>query len=155
MSKEVSTRISPEAIEIANTYLQVGDVSTVSAGLGIPKDQVVDYLNKREVKKYIDSVYLDAGYRNKFKLAEVLDTLIDKKLEEVEETEMYTTKDLADLVQMAHKMRMDEIKAQTELEKASAGAIRQQNNVLIQGEGTFGQGNYGALIEKLINSPDV
>jgi hypothetical protein len=155
MSKEVSTRISPEAIEIANTYLQVGDVATVSAGLGIPKDEVVDYLNKREVKKYIDSVYLDAGYRNKFKLAEVLDTLIDKKLEEVEETEMYTTKDLADLVQMAHKMRMDEIKAQTELEKASAGAIRQQNNVLIQGEGTFGQGNYGALIEKLINSPDV
>ena len=155
MSKEVSTRISPEAIEIANTYLQVGDVGTVSAGLGIPKDQVVDYLNKREVKKYIDSVYLDAGYRNKFKQAEVLDTLIDKKLEEVEETEMYTTKDLADLVQMAHKMRMDEIKAQTELEKASAGAIRQQNNVLIQGEGTFGQGNYGALIEKLINSPDV
>lgn len=155
MSKEVSTRISPEAIEIANTYLQVGDINTVSVGLGIPKDEVVDYLNKREVKKYIDSVYLDAGYRNKFKLAEVLDTIIDKKLEEVEETEMYSTKDLADLVQMAHKMRMDEIKAQTELEKASAGSIRQQNNVLIQEGGTFGQGNYGALVEKLINSPDV
>ena len=115
----------------------------------------MEYLNKREVKRYIDSVYLDAGYRNKFKLAGVLDTLIDKKLEEVEETEMYTNKDLADLIQMAHKMRMDEIKAQAELEKASAGAIRQQNNVLIQGESTFGQGNYGALIEKLVNSPDV
>jgi len=112
MSKEVSTRISPEGIEIANTYLEVGDVNAVSSGLGIPKDQVVEYLNKREVKKYIDSVYLDAGYRNKFKLASVLDTLIDKKIQEVEETEMYTNKDLADLLQMAHKMRMDEIKAQ-------------------------------------------
>jgi len=155
MSKEVSTRISPEGIEIANTYLEVGDVNAVSSGLGIPKDQVVEYLNKREIKKYIDSVYLDAGYRNKFKLASVLDTLIDKKIQEVEETEMYTNKDLADLLQMAHKMRMDEIKAQAELEKASVGSIRTQNNVLIQGEAPFGQGNYGALMEKLVKSSDV
>ena len=34
---------------------------------------------------------------------------------------MYTSKDLADLLQMAHKMRMDEIKAQTEAEKAKSG----------------------------------
>jgi hypothetical protein len=155
MSNEVSTRISPEGIEIANSYLEVGDVDSVSRDLAIPKDEVVDYLNKREVKKYIDSVYLDAGYRNKFKLASVLDAMIEKKLEEAEESDMYTSKDLADLVLMAHKMRMDEVKAQTEMEKVSSASIKTQNNVLIQGEGAFGQGNYGALIEKLINSPEV
>jgi|TARA_B110000495_G_C22990094_1_gene582903 hypothetical protein len=155
MSNEVSTRISPEGIEIANSYLEAGNVDSVSRELAIPKDEVVDYLNKREVKKYIDSVYLDAGYRNKFKLASVLDAMIEKKLEEAEESDMYTSKDLADLVLMAHKMRMDEVKAQTEMEKVSSASIKTQNNVLIQGEGAFGQGNYGALIEKLINSPEV
>ena len=155
MSNEVSTRISPEGIEIANSYLEAGDVDSVSRELAIPKDEVVDYLNKREVKKYIDSVYLDAGYRNKFKLASVLDAMIEKKLQEAEESDMYTSKDLADLVLMAHKMRMDEVKAQTEMEKVSSSSIKTQNNVLIQGEGAFGQGNYGALIEKLINSPEV
>jgi hypothetical protein len=98
-------------------------------------------------------VYLDAGYRNRFKLASVLDDLIDRKLEEAEETEMYSNKDLADLLQMAHKMRMDEMKAQTEAEKVSGGGgIKTQNNVLINSEVPFGQGNYGALMEKLLKS---
>ena len=114
MSKEITTRISPESIEIANAYLEKGDITAVSEALKVPRDVVSDYLNKREVKKYIASVYLDTGYRNRGKLAEVMDTLIDRKLEEAEETEMYSNKDLADLLQMAHKMRMDEIKAQTE-----------------------------------------
>ena len=127
MSKEVTTRISPESIEIANAYLEKGDINAVSTELKVPRDVVSEYLNKREVKKYIDSVYLDAGYRNRFKLAEVMDTLIDKKLEEAEETEMYSNKDLADLLQLAHKMRMDEIKAQTELEKANTYSVKTQN----------------------------
>ena len=152
MSKELTTRISPESIEIANAYLEKGDISSVSEDLNVPKDIVADYLNKREVKKYIDSVYLDAGYRNRFKLASVLDDLIDRKLEEAEETEMYSNKDLADLLQMAHKMRMDEIKAQTESEKVSGGAIKTQTNVMINSEVPFGQGNYGALMEKLLKS---
>ena len=150
MSKEVTTRISPESIEIANAYLEKGDINAVSTELKVPRDVVSDYLNKREVKKYIDSVYLDAGYRNRFKLAEVMDTLIDKKLEEAEETEMYSNKDLADLLQLAHKMRMDEIKAQTELEKANTSSVKTQNNVMINSEVPFGQGNYGALMDKLL-----
>ena len=152
MSKQVTTRISPESIEIANAYLEKGDINAVSTELKVPRDVVSEYLNKREVKKYIDSVYLDAGYRNRFKLAEVMDTLIDKKLEEAEETEMYSNKDLADLLQMAHKMRMDEIKAQAEADKASAASVKTQNNVMIQADVPFGQGNYGALIDKLLKS---
>ena len=46
-----------------------------------------------------------------------------------------------------------EIKAQTESEKVSGGAaIKTQNNVLINSEVPFGQGNYGALMEKLLKS---
>ena len=138
MSKQVTTRISPESIEIANAYLEKGDINAVSTELKVPRDVVSEYLNKREVKNYIDSVYLDAGYRNRFKLAEVMDTLIDKKLEEAEETEMYSNKDLADLLQMAHKMRMDEIKAQAEADPDSAGEQPQDTESLAQDVGLGG-----------------
>ena len=107
-------------------------------------------LNKREIKQYIDTVFLDTGYRNRFKISETLDMLIEKKLEESEETEIYTNKDMADLLQMAHKMRIEEMKAQTELKKAEAQYVKNQVNIQHNSELPFGQGNYGELIKKLL-----
>ena len=150
MKNEISTRISPEGLEIANAYLELGNVPAVSARLNVAEQDVSEFLAKREVKNYIDTVYLDTGYRNRFKLGSVLDDLIEKKLEEAEESEMYSNKDLADLIQMAHKMRMDELKAQAEMEKAKASQIKTQNNVQINAEVPFGQGNYGELMKKLL-----
>ena len=72
------------------------------------------------------------------------------KLEEAEESGVYSSKDLADLLQMAHKMRMDEIKAQADLAKAESGNIKNQTNVQINEAVPFGQGNYGKLMEKLL-----
>ena len=51
---------------------------------------------------------------------------------------------------MAHKMRMDEIKAQAELEKAQATNVKSQTNVQINEGLPFGQGNYGKLMDKLL-----
>lgn len=150
MKNEISTRISPEGLEIANAYLELGNVPAVSARLNVAEQDVSEFLAKREVKNYIDTVFLDTGYRNRFKLGSVLDDLIDRKLEEAEESEMYSNKDLADLIQMAHKMRMDELKAQAEMEKAKASQIKTQNNVQINAEVPFGQGNYGELMKKLL-----
>ena len=151
MGKEVTT-ISPEGLEVANAYLQFGNIRAVCEMLAVPENQVVELLNKREVKKYIDTVYLDMGYRNKNNIATVLDEMIQSKLEEAKETGVYPSKDLADLLQMAHKMRMDEIKAQAELLKAETTNIRNQTNVQINDAALpFGQGNYGKLMEKLVN----
>jgi molybdenum cofactor biosynthesis enzyme len=116
----------------------------------VPESKVVEVLNKREVKRYIDTVYLDTGYRNKNNIASVLDEMIQSKLEEAQETGMYSKKDLADLLQMAHKMRMDEMKAQADMEKASSTNVRNQTNVQINEGIPFGQGNYGKLMEKLL-----
>ena len=117
MSKEIATKMSPEGLEIANAYLEKGSIPAVCSKLGVSENEVSEILNKREIKQYIDTVFLDTGYRNRFKISETMDMLIEKKLEESEETEIYTNKDMADLLQMAHKMRIDEIKAQTDLEK--------------------------------------
>ena len=150
MKNEIVTKMSPEGLEIANAYLELGNTNSVCQRLGVDENTVQEYLGKREIKQYIDQVYLDTGYRNRFKLANTLDDIIEKKLEEADESQIYTNKDLADLLQMAHKMRMDEIKAMAELEKAKASNIKNQTNVQIN-ELPFGQGNYGKLMEKLLN----
>lgn len=142
--------MSPEGLEIANSYLEHGSIPAAANALAITEDTVSEALNKREIKQYIDTVYLDTGYRNRFKLSETLDLLIEKKLEEADETEIYTNKDMADLLALAHKMRMDEMKAQTELEKAKLGTIKNQVNIQDNGGLPFGQGNYGLLLKKLL-----
>ena len=153
MSKEL-TVISPEGLEVANSYLQFGNIKAVSECLQVAENKVVETLNKREVKKYIDTVYLDLGYRNRQNIATVMDDMILSKLEEAQETGMYSNKDLADLLQQAHKMRMDEIKAQADLEKINQTNIKSMTNVQINEGIPFGQGNYGKLMEKLLNGPD-
>ena len=144
------TTISPEGLEVANSYLTFGNMRAVVEQLGVQENKVVELLNKREVKKYIDTVYLDMGYRNKNNIAGLLDEMIESKLEEAKESGVYSNKDLADLLQMAHKMRMDEIKAQAELEKAQATNVKSQTNVQINEGLPFGQGNYGKLMDKLL-----
>ena len=149
MAKELTT-ISPEGLEVANSYLTFGNIRAVVEQLGVQENKVVELLNKREVKKYIDTVYLDMGYRNKNNIAGLLDEMIESKLEEAKESGVYSNKDLADLLQMAHKMRMDEIKAQADLQKAEATNVKSQTNVQINEGLPFGQGNYGKLMEKLM-----
>ena len=149
MAKELTT-ISPEGLEVANSYLTFGNIRAVVEQLGVQENKVVELLNKREVKKYIDTVYLDMGYRNKNNIAGLLDEMIESKLEEAKESGVYSNKDLADLLKMAHKMRMDEIKAQAELEKAQATNVKSQTNVQINEGLPFGQGNYGKLMDKLL-----
>jgi len=150
MSKEIATKMSPEGLEIANSYLEHGSIPAVASKLRVSQNEVTEILNKREIKQYLDTVFLDTGYRNRFKLSETLDMLIEKKLEEAEETQIYTSKDMADLVQMAHKMRIEEIKAQTEMEKAKAQTVKTQVNIQDNSGLPFGQGNYGELIKKLM-----
>ena len=153
MAKELTTT-SPEGLEVANSYLQFGNIRGVCDQLQVAENKVVEILNKREVKKYIDTVYLDIGYRNKNNIGSVLDEMIASKLEEAEESGIYSSKDLADLLQMAHKMRMDEIKAQADLAKTESNNIKNQTNVQINEAVPFGQGNYGKLMEKLLNGTE-
>lgn len=145
MSKELTT-ISPEGLEVANAYLTFGNVRGASEHLRVPEHKVAELLNKREVKKYIDTVYLDTGYRNRNNIASLLDEMIASKLEEAEESGHYTSKDLFDLLQFAHKIRMDEEKNLNQ-----GNTIKNQTNVQINDGNPFGSGNYGALMEKLLH----
>jgi len=150
MSKEL-TVVSPEGLEIANSYLQIGNIEGVCKQLNVQQNVVVEWLNKREVKKYIDTVYYDLGYRNRNNIAELLDKIIASKLEEAEVSEIYSNKDLADLMMMAHKMRQDDMKMAIEAEKVAGTKIRNQTNVQINDGSVLGDSNYAKLIQGIFD----
>jgi hypothetical protein len=139
--------ISPESLEIANTYLQCQDINETAAILKIPAEQVAGFLAKTDVKNYITSVYLDSGYRNRFKLGAVLDKIIDKKLLELEEADVGSSKDILDILAMAHKMRMDEMDKEIQLEKARTANPKKQTNIQINSSGVP-----MTIFEKLLDS---
>lgn len=132
-------KINPENLEVANAYLSTGSAITAASQMGVNPDQVYAVLEKSEVKEYINSVYQDQGYRNRFRLAELLDEVIDSKLQEARDSDTYSSKDLVDIIALAHKISTDHSKT---------SAPSTQTNVQLN---SFGEGNYGKLMEKLLN----
>lgn len=141
-------KIAPEALLVAQTYLREQDIRKVALSLDMPDNEVVWYLDKREVKSFIDSVYMQQGYMHRHKLQDLMTEVIDAKLEEMDETEMASTKDIADLIALQHKMRMDELNLQLKaIEKANPSKnTGKQVNI----QNNFGE-NYSDLMSKLTN----
>jgi hypothetical protein len=148
--------IAPEFILLANTYMKCGSVQEAASSLQIPLEKATQILAKREVRAYVDAVFMDYGFRNRFKLGSALDKIIDKKLEELDEADIGSSKDIADLLQMAHKMRMDEMNLQLKLMEAHTkhDQIKNQVNVQINENNPMHSGNYGELIAKLLTPHD-
>ena len=146
---EDGSKMSPEALTIANTYLETNDIQSTANKLMIPREKVTQFLNKREVKKYIDTIFLEEGYLNRSKIADAMSSIIDKKLEELEEAELGSNKDIADLLQMMHKIRMDELKVMQTTEKENA-AVTNQTNIQNNFSNEMGS-NYTSLMDKLNN----
>lgn len=142
--------ISPEALEVANCYLQSQNISKVADDLGIPVEQVAQYLSRREVKSYIDSVFMDLGFNNRFKMRRAMDALLAKKFQEMDEAGIGTSKDILEIMALSHKMSMDELDRQIQLKKLEneKGGPKTQTNIQINENGS----NYGSLIERLINN---
>ena len=140
-------RISPEALEIANAYLQLQDLQKVAAELDMPVDMVTSMLAKREVKTYIDNVFMNVGFNNQFKLRSAMDALIGQKFQELEEAGVGSGKDIADLLALSHKMTIETLDRQIALEKLKSESVKNQVNVQVN---EFGSGAYGNLMEKLL-----
>jgi len=135
--------ISPENLLIAEHYLQTQDVEVTARQLNLSTEQVTEYLAKPEVKNFVNTMFLNSGYRNRFKIAQAMDSIINAKLEELSEASMTSTKDIVDILQIAHKMRMDELTLEA---KISANSVKTQNNIQINNDP-----NYSSLLSKLLN----
>lgn len=136
--------ISPEQLEIAQTYISTQSIQDTAARLKISEVQVSQYLRKPEVKAYLDHVYISSGYRNRFKLAEVLENILEKKLEELADAEMTSSKDILDIILAIDKLRTNELKHMVEVEKIRNSKPSNQTNIQINAT------NYDKLIGDLL-----
>jgi hypothetical protein len=147
-------RISPEALEVANAYLQLNDARKVASELDLDPETVTNLLAKREVKSYIDSVFFDSGYNNRFLMRKAMDALIKQKFSELEESQTGSTKDIAELLQMSHKMSMDLLDREIQLEKARQ-ATGPQKQVNVQINDALDGSKYSQLVQRLITGEGV
>ena len=148
-------RIAPESLEIANCYLQTQDARAVAHELDLPVEVVTDHLARREVKRYIDQVFFDSGYNNRFLMRRAMDALIKRKFAELEESDTGSGKDIAELLQMSHKMSMDLLDREIQLEKIRTATTGPQKQVNVQiNEGLDGS-KYSQLVQRLITGDGV
>lgn len=139
-------QISPEGASIANTYLaNACSILATSEAMGLPTHEISATLHEPLVKTYVNSILKENGYRHMVQIAEKLDSLVEKKWEELEEAEIGSNKDIADLLALAHKMR----KEMTEIIQKDVVAPTVQKNTQVN---VYGEGNYAKLMEKLINA---
>jgi hypothetical protein len=142
--------VSPEALEIANTYLSVQNIEKTAMELCISPDQVSEVLGRKEVRTYIDNIFLDSGFNNRFKMRKIMDVIISKKLQELDDADVGSTKDIADLLALSHKMTMEQLDRQIQLEKIQQGNVKTQVNMQVNEYG--GDTKYSSLISKLLGA---
>ena len=143
--------ISPEALEVANCYLQVQDINKVAEELDISVQLVSQLLARREVRQYVDNVFMNLGFNNRFKMRKAMDAIISRKFKDLDESETGSTKDISELLALSHKMSMELMDKEIQLKKLDAekgSGPKSQVNVQINESGN----NYGSLIERLINN---
>lgn len=142
--------ISPEALEVANCYLQNPTPAAVAENLDLPLEVVSQFLDRDEVRAYINNVYFNTGYNNRFTLRNLMDTVIQRKLQDMDESDTGSAKDIADLIKLSHDLTMQHLDKELKIlelkEKAKNKGPSVQNNVQINEVG----GNYQQLIEKIL-----
>lgn len=144
--------MSPEGMDVIEAYVQCGsDVPSAARSLGMSEIAFRDIMNRSEVKNYLNDIFMESGFRNRDRLFGVLDEVIKRKLEELEETGMGSDQDIMDILWKAHKMKMEEMKMMVELEKVKAAARTPANQTNIQNNIIAGAGdqNYMDLITSL------
>ena len=137
--------ISPEGLEIANTYLEVQDINKTALKLGVEPEFITKMLARKEIKAYVDSIFFNLGYNNRYKLRGIMDKLINDKMKEMEEAGTTSKKDIVELLALSLKITQAETQRLIEENKLAESQIRTQTNIQINGAD-----NYSNLIEKLL-----
>jgi hypothetical protein len=143
-------QIAPESLEVANCYLQLQDARKVADELDLPVTLVTEILSRREVKQYVDHVFMDTGFNNRFEMRAAMDALIKKKFQEMHEADVGSTKDITELLALSHKMSMDLLDREIQLAKAQQ-ASGPQRQVNVQINELDGGSKYATLINRLLS----
>ena len=139
--------ISPEALEIANAYLQKPDIAKVASEFSLSPDTVSNILGKREVRAYIDYVFSNVGFNNRFKMRAAMDAIISKKFQEMDEAGVGSTKDIIEILTLSHKMTKELTELEIKRLSLEQGGPKNQTNIQINDTGGT---RYDQLLERLM-----
>lgn len=144
--------ISPEHLDFAKCYLSCLDIAETGKSMRMDLEEVTKMLKHRDVRTVVDQAFLDQGYMNRHKISSSMTAVIEAKLEDMQETELVSTKDISELLSIAHKMRMDEMKLQLKmLEIEALGKSKVGTAVQINNLGDSVSSNYGNLLEQIFS----
>ena len=134
LNKSLETpKLDPVLLSIANDYLEGRDVSQIAEDYGVSEDRVAAVLDKDDVKKYIDNVYVTQGYLNRIRRMKLVNQVIEQKVQDALESGVWSKRDLLDW--MKHLNDLEE----------TAKPKKQSPQVAIQ------VNNYDKLMKDLFN----
>ena len=79
-----------------------------------------------------------------------MDAIIRQKFQELDEAGIGSNKDIIEILALSHKMSMEYMDKQIQLEKLRGAHFKNQVNVQINDAGS--SSNYGNLLERIINA---
>lgn len=137
--------VAPEVFEVTTEYVKTLSIDETAKALDMPRQIIVEILEKKESKRFIDAIFLEQGYLNRNRLNDIMTQIIDQKLEEMEETGLGSNKDILEILKFAHQMRMDHQKAAKDEQPGQQVNIQQN----------FGGDNYNKLLQKIVTGENL
>jgi len=88
-------------IMLAEDRLAGMSMPDVAMKYSMSPSEVVETLDLPEVSKYMQQTISELGYNSKVKRAELIERVIEAKIVEAEESQVWSRKDLAELIKLA------------------------------------------------------
>ncbi len=99
--------LDPILLGVANEYLKGTDIADIADQFSTSGDVIISVLDKKDVKSYIEGVYMTQGYMDRFRKLAIINKVIEEKLQEAMETGTHSKKDLFDWIKLATQMESD------------------------------------------------
>ncbi len=147
--------MSPESLAVCQAYLQCKDTKQMEISIGIPEQDIRQQLMRADVKAYISSAAFAIAERNIDTIQDRFESLIEHKLEEMEESELGSKKDISELLKDKADIEMNLMKLRIKLleteTKREEARMKTQINMQINNNGGEEKG-YDKLLKALVES---
>jgi hypothetical protein len=98
--------LDPVFLSIANDYLAGKSIACMAEEYCLPADRITAVIEKKEVKSYVDTVYATQGYLNRVKRIDLINQVIEQKMQDALETGVLSKKDLLDWLKLLNDMEV-------------------------------------------------
>lgn len=128
--------LDPIVLSVANKYIECASLQDIADEYDVPTDVITKTLERKEVQNYINAVFMNQGFINRFRRMKIINDVISQKLQDALETGVYSKEDLLKWMKLLDTM---ETNATTKEKQGPIVAIQVNSN-------------YDTLIEDLMKN---